>query len=353
MKKLSSLSKKIFLSFLFVTLAFNCISCKKDNKEQSDTYALEQYKLSLKTQILRPEQKYAIINLIAKDYLKKEDYQNLILFLTNIVETTPEDIYNAAYLLETAYAYVKLNAEPIAEYYFDRILQTCPDILIKGTSVHFICLQNLIQISKTPSHKIKYFNELINRFHQDVNTTELYLRLSHEYKKENQWEEVLKTSLQFLEQPDATTIQIPDDPDAYKNSKRLVDFNKSSKDWTFSSLSRLENAVRKAIKEYDGYSLDTYKAKVNFFTMSWKQDNSDDNSEIEDFSMQDWFDGNVVRCADELDESSSSNEAYLKTWGWNSSVSVWYFYFRKIDFPLDPEINGNWEWAGIYIGNKL
>ena len=28
-------------------------------------------------------------------------------------------------------------------------------------------------------------------------------------------------------------------------------------------------------------------------------------------------------------------------------------YFRKVNFPLDPDIHGNWEWAGIYMGEKL
>ncbi|MCR5435571.1 MAG: tetratricopeptide repeat protein [Treponema sp.] len=335
----------------FVITSTGC--SKKKSEKQKEQYALEQYKLSLETQILKPAQRLAIIKLIANDYLLNEDYQGLILFLTNIIEKTPDDIYNAYYMLETAFAYLKLNAEPIAEYYFDRILQKCPDIIIKGTSAHFICLQNLIQISKTPSHRIKYFNELINRFPNDINKTELYLRLAHEYEKDNQWEEALKTCSLFLQQPDATTIQIPGEPDAYKNARRLVDFNKSTKDWTFSSLKKLETAIISAINNSDGEALDRYKAKVNFFTMSWKQDETDDDSTPEDFSMVNWIDGNTIQCSKSLDESSNPNEAYLKTWGWNSYVDVWYFYFKKVNFPLDPEINGDWEWAGIYIGNKL
>ena len=87
--------------------------------------------------------------------------------------------------------------------------------------------------------------------------------------------------------------------------------------------------------------------------MSWKQDEMDANSQ-ESFSMKDWMrGGNRIRYSDTLDETSNPNEAYLRTWGWNNYVSVWYLYFRKIDFPMDPDINGNWEWAGIYIGNKL
>ena len=328
-------------------------SCQKEPEPGSKEKTQAELKEILLTQQLEPKQRYTIINQMANALLSEQDYQGVILLLTNWVEENPDDMYNSYWLLMTAYAYLSLNAEPVAEYYFDRILQTCPDLLVKGSSIHFMCLQNLIQISKTPSHRIKYFNELINRFPDNVNTTELYLRLSIEYQKDNQWDQALKTCELFLQQPDATTIQIPGEPDAYKNARHLIDFNKSSKDWTFESLSALESAVKRAIRNYDWKSLDKYKAKVNFFSMSWKQDEMDANSQ-ESFSMKDWMrGGNRIRYSDTLDETSNPNEAYLRTWGWNTYVSVWYLYFRKIDFPMDPDINGNWEWAGIYIGNKL
>ena len=97
---------------------------------------------------------------------------------------------------------------------------------------------------------------------------------------------------------------------------------------------------------------DKYKAKVNFFTMSWKQDENDANSQ-EDTPMASWARGKRIRYSETLDEASNPNEAYLRTWGWNTYVPIFYFYFRKIDFPVDPDIHGNWEWAGIYLGNKL
>ncbi len=352
LKKLKAIYKNVFLIFLFCS-SILCLSCQREPEAGSKEKTQAELKEILLTQELEPKQRYTIINQMANALLSEQDYQGVILLLTNWVEENPDDMYNSYWLLMTAYAYLSLNAEPVAEYYFDRILQTCPDLLVKGNSIHFMCLQNLIQISKTPSHRIKYFNELINRFPDNVNTTELYLRLSIEYQNDNQWDQALKTCELFLQQPDATTIQIPGEPDAYKNARHLIDFNKSSKDWTFESLSALETAVKRAIRNYDWKSLDKYKAKVNFFTMSWKQDEMDANSQ-ESFSMKDWMrGGNRIRYSDTLDETSNPNEAYLRTWGWNNYVSVWYLYFRKIDFPMDPDINGNWEWAGIYIGNKL
>ena len=355
MKLLKWLPAKTFAKVFLLSSLILFSGCKNSTAQKKSNQQLntqEELQILLESGTLNAKQRYSIIKQMADNLLAEKDYQGLILFLTDWVDDNPDDMYNSYWLLMTAYAYLSTGAEPVAEYYFDRILQQCQDLLVKGNSVHFICLQNLIQISKTPSHRIKYFNELISRFPQNVNTTELYLRLALEYQNDSQWSQALKTYSLFLEQPDATTIQIPGEPDAYKNARHLVDFNNSSKDWTFESLSALEEAVKKAIQNYDWKALDKYKAKVNFFSMSWKQDENDANAQ-EEFSMRSWMRGKRIRYNETLDEASNPNEAYLKTWGWNSYVPVWYLYFRKVDFPLDPDIHGNWEWAGIYLGNKL
>lgn len=351
-------SPVIMLFFAFILVFQSCKNSVDNNVKKSDTLQIiEKNQIDLRelleTKDLDSKQRYAIINQMSQNLLSVKDFQSTILFLTEWIEQNPDDMYNAYWLLITAYSYLSTGAEPVAEYYFDRILQKNQDLLVKGTSIHLMCLQNLIQISKTPANRIKYFNELINRFPQNINLTEIYLRLAMEYEKDNQWEQALKTYNLFLSQPDASTIQIPGEPDAYKNARHFVDFSRSSKDWTFESLPALEAAIKKAIKNYDWRTLDKYRAKVNFFSMSWKQDETDANSQ-EEFSMHDWMTGrNRIRFNENLDESSNPNEAYLRTWGWNNYVSVWYLYFRKVNYPLDPDINGNWEWAGIYIGNKL
>lgn len=346
---------KKLLSIFLCSLIIVFSACKNDSTtEKNNSFETTQAELQrlLDTQSLNEKQRYSIINQMANNYLAIKDYQGLILFLTDWVEENPNDMYSSYWLLMTAYAYLSNGAEPVAEYYFNRILNQCQDLLVKGTSVHFMCLQNLIQISTTPTNRIKYFNELINRFPQNVNTTELYLRLALEYQKDSQWDQALQTYALFLQQPDASVIQIPGEPDAYKKARHFVDFNNSSKDWTFESLPELEAAVKKAINRYDWKTLDSYKAKVNFFTMSWKQDENDVNSQ-EETNMGSWALGQRIRYSETLDESSTPNEAYLRTWGWNNYVSVWYLYFRKVDFPVDPDIHGTWEWAGIYLGNKL
>jgi len=341
--------------FLFSVFLAGC-AAQKDEKliiqQKKITIMQEELQTLLKNTGLTPQNRYALVNLMANNFLAEKNYDQLVLFLTDWVERHPHDTYNTYWLFMTAYVYMQRNADPIAEYYFDRILQDYPDIMVKNQSIHFLCLQNLIKISTKPADRIKYFNELITRFPSNVSITELYIRLALEYEKEGDWDQALKSCSLFLEQPDAPTIQITGVPDAYANARQLVDFNNSPKDWTFESLGALETAVKHAISTYDWKALDSYRSKVNFFAMNWNQDGTD-KSEQEEFSMRSFMRGNSIHYNTQLDDTSNPNEAYLKTWGWSQYISVWYLYFRKVNFPVDPEIHGRWEWAGIYFGEKF
>mgnify|MGYP002624279811 CR=1 FL=1 len=348
------MSVKIRCLCLFLTafLAFSCSNSQEHAQQKQWQETQNQLHLLLRDKSLSQESRYAVVNRIANNLYSAKNYKELTLFLTDWVEEHPDDTYNAYWLLMVASTYLENGAEPVAEYYFERILKNYADLLVQGKSVHLSCLQHLIQISKTPSNRISYFNELVSRFPSNVSTTEMYVRLALEYEKEGEWNQVLRSYSQFLEQPDASTIQIPGIPDAYANARQMVDFAKSSKDWTFESLDALETAVKNAISRYDWRALDTYRSKVNFFAMSWKASESDANA-LEYFSMRNFMRGNRIRYAKELDDSSNPNEAYLRTTGWSQYINVWYLYFRKVNFPADPDIHGRWEWAGIYYGEKL
>lgn len=344
----------VFSTFSLLVLLFVSCSSPLAESEKSNQFLNTQedlFQLLEKTP-LTDEKNYAIINQIATNYRNEEMYNELILFLTDYVRKYPDDKYNAYWLLLTAHVYQQKGADPIAEMYFERIIKNYGDLSVGGKSIHILCLQNLVEISTSPENRIEYFNQLISHFPNEINKTEMYLRLAIEYEKLAEWKLALRAYSLFLQQEDAVSIQVVGVPDAYSRARRLVDFTNSPKDWTFESLEALESAVKHAVSNYQYFTLDRYKSKVNFFAMSWRQDAGDTNTQ-DNFSMNDFGAGNRIYYSTELDESSTPNEAYLRTWGWNSYLTVWYFYFRKVDFPLDPTIHGRWEWAGIYYGEKL
>ncbi|MGL4981248.1 MAG: tetratricopeptide repeat protein [Treponemataceae bacterium] len=340
---------KLFILCIYISLAF--VACNDTISAMDDLKESDLRKL-LADETIDTIGTFTIINELSQTMLATKNHDNLVLFLTDYVERHPTDPYNAYWLLMVAHSYLQNHSPSVAEYYFDRIINNYNDLLVKNTSVHLACLQNLIKISKITTNRISYFNQLIDRFPDDNNITELYIFLALEYERAGEWDLALQTYMQFLAQPNATTIQIMGMPDAYNHAKKLIDFNLSSKDWTFESLDALSNAILRAINNGEWWILDRYKSKVNFFSMSWSQDPNDPNSQ-RNFSMRSYMDGRRIRYNDSVDDSSSPHEAYLRTWGWTQNISVWYLYFRKVVFPSDPEIHGRWEWAGIYFGEKL
>jgi len=131
----------------------------------------------------------------------------------------------------------------------------------------------------------------------------------------------------------------------------LIRFHDSDKSWTFETLDDLVNAVKYAIarRRYD--LLERYQSD-NFFILSWSQKmmNLDEEVTIGDLASYKYT---RIYYSPTLESFSNEKEAFLKTWGWSYRVKPWYLYFKQIEYPLDPEINGRWEWAGIYMGQPL
>ncbi|ULQ60374.1 tetratricopeptide repeat protein [Brucepastera parasyntrophica] len=355
-----SVLKKILTGISISIIAFFCVTataCSSDSssyllyglKENSDEQKqlLELLAKNPKNQ----ETRFALMNRVANNLLTAQNNVSLVLFLTTSVENYPDNPYNAYWLLMTAHIYLQNNAPKIAKYYFERILKNCPDLEIQGRSLHLVCLENLIKITDSPELHIRYYTELITRFPSNIDAAQAYFMLARAYEKLGEWDLAIQTYTQFLSYG-RFDIQVPGIPNSYEYAKQIVDYNSSSKDWTFETLDELVTSIKRAIDTYNYRALDSYRAKVNFFAMSWKQTASDKNSQV-DFQMRDFMAGNRIRYSAALDSSSTPYEAYLRTWGWYQNVSVWYLYFRKVNFPADPEIHGRWEWAGIYYGDKV
>lgn len=346
--------KLALLSLMRASVLAACLmllpSCAGKSVSRADE---DETQRELEALLLQPgissESRFAITNKIATKMLSDGNFYDLILYLTDYVESNEDDEHDSYWLLMCAYAYIQMNQEKVAEYYFERIIRNYPDLMVKGQSIHYMCLERLIQISTNHENRINYFNTLISQFPSEVSITEMYVRLAREYEQTGEWARALKTYNMFLEQPDASSIQIADLHDIYNYARHLITFNNSPKNWTFATLDELASATKDAISHYQPRRLDTYRSKVNFFAVSWRQDENVPTGQVE-FSMQNFMKGNRIRFSENLIPGPTINEAYLRTTGWTTGVPTWYFYFRKVNFPADPKIHGRWEWAGIYIG---
>lgn len=305
--------------------------------------------LSLLDQSGGGEEGFALSQRIASLLLEGGDYPKLANFLTAQANLEPKNPLNAYYLFMAGYAYERQDARPVAAYYFHRVVRDFPDLLVRGESVHLACLKQLIEIEKDPRRRSAYYRELISRFPSSIDMGPCLFMLAQDCEKMGDWPAAIENYERLL--PYSDTV-IAGFPEAYQYARRTVDFSKSSKDWGYDDLSKLVDDVRQALRDSSPARLERIRAKVNFFAMSWAQEETDENSQVE-FSLSAFMYGNQIKAEPIIDPMSNSQVAYLKTSGWADKLSTWYFFFRKINFPSEPEIHGQWEWAGIYFGEKI
>jgi len=293
-------------------------------------------------------QRFAAVRQISDNLMAQGEYGRLTALLTREAGGD-EEPYAAWYLFTAAYAYELQGAAPIAAVYYDRIVKNLPDIVVNGRSIHHECLVRLVESSEESERRIEYYKDLIARFPNETDTGRVLYLLGKEYETVGDWDLAFKTYSKFLPYFGTT---IPGQPDAFQHARNVVDFYNSPKDWTYESLPTLVANIKVALAAGDPAKLKRYRAKVNFFVSSWHQEGEETTSQVL-FDFSEFMAGVRIRSADTLDPSSGTREAYLKTWGWSERISTWYLYFRKIYFPADPDIHGRWEWAGIYLGERL
>jgi len=299
-------------------------------------------------------ERFVIINQISNLFYNSGNTQKQILFLTTYVQNNPEDVYNGYYLAIAAHTYELLDEITFAKYYYKKIFHNYPDLSFKNTFLHLLSLQKLVTMIKRPEERIEYYKELIAQYSNYVDMGEVYFFLARSYEELGEWKQALLAYQQFLKYPNA---EIAGFPDAYHNVMAKVELYHAPPTWVVADLNVLVSRIREAIINKDTDLLYFYRAKTNFFAMTWEQkkyvrQEQFIRSRIVDYLGGFLYQSNVV-VADDLDVDSSSQEAYLLTKNWEYDKRTWYFYFRRVEYGPDPEINGGWEWAGIFFGEKL
>jgi len=264
--------------------------------------------------------------------------------------SNPSEVYEPWYLFTAAAAYEASGDMPLAIPLYERIVKTQPDLIVEGRSVHYESLTRLVRSVDEPERKIEYYRDLLARFPEAQDIGASHFLLAREYEKTGAWKEALVQYAAFL--PYFGT-SVPGHPEALAYARQLVEFNASSKDWTFESLDELVAGLKKALLSGSARQLRKYASKAGFFAVSWYQDSGMDANSKVAFDLSQFMQGRPIQSAPALHASSGPYDAYLRTWGWTGRVPVWYLYFRKIDFPADPAVHGRWEWAGIYFGERM
>jgi tetratricopeptide (TPR) repeat protein len=298
-----------------------------------------------------PAARAVAIERLAGHLLADAGPSTLTAYLTTFVEKHPDDPYGAYYLFLAGQNHLDQGSPSFARYYFERVVHDYRDLDLHGRSLHLQALQHLVRLTPSPAKRVGFYQQLLSDYERDVDVGLMHYRLAETYEELGEWDQSYESYREFLRYPQST---VPGHPNAHRDIAARIAFYDSQKDWTVATLEDLRRGITWALVNKNERALVQYQARVNFFTRSWEQDFEDPN--VSGF----WDIGEILRLTrrltidPEAELFEDGDEAFLRTFGWGAlRIRTWYLYFRKVDFPADPEIHGNWEWAGVYLGERF
>ncbi|SIP96832.1 hypothetical protein SAMN05920897_10225 [Alkalispirochaeta americana] len=293
---------------------------------------------------------FPVVERAARAVRQTDGDEEMIAFLTTHVARHREDPNNGYYLSVAADLYREKGLSELARQYYRRTLFRYPDVTVRGVPSHRIAINRLLTLEKDPRQRVDYLHYLQDQYAGSLDRGLVAYHLARSYEEAGRWAEAFESYRVFLAHPGT---KIPGEPNARQETQRRVAFYDSNRRWTYQDLDTLVARIKNALWRQDPAALLRLRAGENFFTMSWQQDEMDANSDIPTFDIGAFLRRSRVRFSRDLEVNSNATEAYLRTWGWSHRIPTWYLYFRRIDFPADPEVHGNWEWGGILFGEAF
>jgi tetratricopeptide (TPR) repeat protein len=347
-----SKSMKILIPTLFIILFSSCLTPDTISENRRITQIHQTIRLfsqELENPSLTPEEQVVLREQIA--IFKSELSPDIMVqYLIDHVAEHPEDLFNSFYLYRAAMSYKDRQIYDSAELLLRRIIHTLPDVTWQNYSIHFLSLQELIQMTNNPFQESEYLNKLIAKFPQKIDLGQTNFKLARSLEAAGRHQESFRAYEAFLRYPNS---RIPGIPNAHFQVREKLAFHNSNKSWVRPDLDTLVSQVRTAIATKNGRNLLNLRAGVNFFTASWHQDRMDINAR-QDFNLLAFlYRDTRIQFSANLEVSAEGDEAFMRTWGWSPRIPTWFLYFRKIHYPADPNIHGSWEWAGIFLGETL
>lgn len=283
-------------------------------------------------------------------YLAQLGPDLMVQFLSTHVNAEPEDPYNAYFLYRIARDYQNRDFPELALQYYARAYYQHPDLLWQNESIHFTSLQNMVELSADPASRVRYLRELINAYPEKIDRGLSQFRLAESLEDLGEYAQAVRAYEEYLRYPNTV---VPGKPEIRQQIREKLAFHYSSKNWMRPTLDSLVQQMQNAMSAKNGRALTDLQAKVNFFAKSWIQDRYDVNS-FPNLNLLAFLNNDSrIQYTSRPEMGADGREAYLRTSGWSPRIPTWYLYFRQVDYPADPTINGSWEWAGIYLGELL
>lgn len=258
------------------------------------------------------------------------------------------------YLL--ALSYKETRQPKLASHLLLRLATQSNEIVYQGQPLQQRLLQNLVEDMDDPLERLIFLKQLLAYQGNSERSVTLSYYLGKTYQNIGLWDQAIETYRYTLSLPGAIEIL---DPKDYNNIRSLIAYRNNPSNRVFRDLDILIQRVKQAQESGNIESLAQLQAISDFVIQYWAQkENYHPTPEQDTFLRgliefsRNYNGENTVKWEAGLSELSNSNEAYVKTTNWYAEWGTVHFYFRKVFYPPNPEIHGQWEWAGVFLGGK-
>ncbi len=306
-----------------------------------------------------------LIEKIASNIYEKQDTADshtFIQLLQNHIHHAQRTMQNNNTLLSLMMYYkyllglefLALHNTSYAQFYLNDIIHNY-DLLKTSSSkkmqnILYNSLTQLSAIEQDPYTYITTITLLLQHFNNRIpNKGNIYYFLGKHYDDTAQWNKAYTAYQNYLSYDENNLILEAKEmrEDIFlRIRRRVLSRQKNSTTWENASAAR--TSILQTLYSYNSVQIKRLQSPI-FFTAHWFEKLTDSNTFIPNFDIKPILTRSNISVAKNFSPYSTENTKLWKTSGWGR-VPVWYFVIKKIALPDRPDINGKWEWVGIYFG---
>ncbi|WNZ72598.1 hypothetical protein [Borreliella garinii] len=334
----------------FFLILFLFTSCKQKQSEiQNLTHLL---KSSNKNRL----NKFLIIDRAVNIYIANKNYENALEIINSGIIDDESREYYPLYLYLMGNIYDSMGEDFVAFSIYKYVVDNFDDYVYENYSVKTRVAKKIVNLNIDSIDKINYYKFILNTEIDNLNNEEkgnYFYNLALSLEDVQAYDESYFYYKKFLSIPRA---HLKIDSRDYFNVVTKINYFNNPEFVVYRNLGDLIQDVKKFVLSGDTSKLLNIRDKNNFFIQSWDQKGGKSNSINTNSFLTTMIRlggrrKNGIQFAKHLEADSSDDISYLESSGWDH-IREWYFVFKRIAYPKDPEINNGWTWIGVYLGKK-
>ncbi|WKC57954.1 lipopolysaccharide assembly protein LapB [Borrelia sp. P9F1] len=300
--------------------------------------------------------RFLIVDRIVNIYIKSKDYERALMIVNQGIANDESREYYPLYFYLMGNIYAAMKEDLVAFTYYRYVVDNFDDYVYENSSIRVKIAKKVVALNIEPGNKIHCYKLLLN---SDVDSigeedkSSYYYNLALDLESVQEYDEAYFYYKRLLSMPRSSLKM---DLRDYSNVSSKVSYYNNPEFVVYRNLSDLIQDVKQYIYSGNTAKLLSIRDKHNFFIQSWDQKGGRGNSINTNSFLTTMIKlgsrrKNGIQFANSFEADSSDGISYLESTGWEH-IWEWYFVFKKISYPKDPEINNGWAWIGVYLGKK-